>query len=411
MAEKPTVEVGPWPKGIDNRSPDYAVPPDALRNAVDVDLLRDGRIRRRKGYARIVSATDPHSLWACPVGTYFVSQGTLYKLDVDDTITEILTGLAGRPLAYEYANGDVYISDNVINKKLVSGTTVADWGIQTPTSAPLLAAISGNLAAGSFVGGVSFSLASGEESGISPLASVTTYSTGGIQFTNLPSPSSAAVTTISFYLSTPGGTTLYRVGTAAVGTTSYSVTNLSDTGKEADTTIYTVPPACSIIKHKDARLYCASGSTIWYTEPFALGRVKPAVNFWQFPSVVTIMEPIDVGFYVVADKTYVIKFKNPDDAQLDDVLDYGAIPYTSVTLPHGEGVMWQSVRGAIMGDQNGQAKNVQESTVATEDAASGAAVLREADGLRQFIAVLSSTSANSLTATDFMEAEIVRRGN
>lgn len=410
MADKSTVTVGPWPKGIDNRSPDYAVPDDALRNAVDVDLLRDGRVRRRVGYERIVDIVDPHSLWSCPTGVYFVSQGTLYALNSDDTTTALLTGLAGRPVAYEYANGDIYLSDGVITKKLVGGSTVADWGVKTPTSAPMLSTTTGTLAAGTFVGAVSFVTASGEESGLSPPASLTLYASGGVQFSALPSPSSAAVVSTRLYLSTPGGSTLYHVADIDPSVSSYSVSSLSDTGREADLTVYSVPPASNIIRHKDGRLFCASGSVVWYTEPFALGRVKTASNFWQFPSAVTIMEPIDVGLYVVADKTYVLRFKDPNDAQLDDVLEYGAIPYTSITLPHGEGIMWQSERGAIMGDQNGQVKNVQESMVTTENAASGAALLRESDGLRQFIAVLSDTEANSLTASDFYEAEIIRKG-
>ena len=90
-----TVQVGPWPKGINNRAPDYAVPEGTVRNAVDVDLTMDGRARRRQGYARIVTALDPHSLYTSPVGTFFAAQGTLSKLNDDDATTAVLAGVVG----------------------------------------------------------------------------------------------------------------------------------------------------------------------------------------------------------------------------------------------------------------------------------------------------------------------------
>jgi hypothetical protein len=410
MADKATVAVGPWPKGIDNRSPDYAVAPDALRNAVDVDLLQDGRLRRRQGYARVVTAIDPHSLYTCPVGTFFVSQNTLYRLNSDDSTTAILTGLAGRPVTYEYFNGDVYLSDGIVAKKLVDGTTEVLWGVPTPSSAPLLAATSGSIAAGSFVGAVSFVTISGEESGLSTPAMLTTSATGGVQFLAFPSPPNSAVVSIRLYLSTPGGSVLYHVGDIAGGTTSYTVSTLTDTGKEADLTVYSMPPASNIIRHKDGRMYCIVDDIVWFTEPFALGRIKTAHSFWQFPASVTIFEPVEAGVYIVADKTYFYRFTDPNEVKVENLFNYGAIPYTAIRLPHGEGVMWQSTRGAIMADEGGKVKNIQEDRVATGTADAGAAILREQNGLRQFVAVLSDARTSSLTATDFMEAEIIRKG-
>jgi hypothetical protein len=157
-------------------------------------------------------------------------------------------------------------------------------------------------------------------------------------------------------------------------------------------------------------MYCVSGSIVWYTEPFALGRVKLNSAFWQFPSPVTLLESVESGLFIAADKTYFYRFKNPDDVQVEELFEYGAISNTAVRMPHDDGIMWQSTRGAIMGTEDGKAKNVQEPLVATGDAASGAALLRELDGLRQFISVLSDAQTNALTASDFMEAEVIRKG-
>jgi hypothetical protein len=150
---------------------------------------------------------------------------------------------------------------------------------------------------------------------------------------------------------------------------------------------------------------------VFYTEPYAFNWVDPVKSFWQFPETVSVFEPIESGAFIVADKTYFYRFKDPDDAQVVKLLDYGAIPHTSVRLPHGEGVMWQSLRGTIMGDENGTVKNIQEERAAADIASTGAAFLREQDGTRQFVASLPNSTISPLSAKSFMEAEIIRRGS
>jgi hypothetical protein len=232
-----------------------------------------------------------------------------------------------------------------------------------------------------------------------------------VQFSSFPPVTNAAVVSIRLYLSTSGGSTLYHIADISTSTASYNAADLLDTGKEADIIQYNVPPACQIIRHKAGRMYCASGSTVWYTEPLALGRVQLNANFWQFSADVTVLAPVESGMYIVADKTYFYRFKDPAQVEITELFDYGAIPYTTVLLPHDEGVMWQSIRGAIMADENGRANNAQEVYVATPTAASGAALLREKDGLRQFVATLATKNVSTLAARDFMEIEVIRRGS
>lgn len=411
MADKPTVEVGPWPKGIDNRSPDYAVPPDALRNAVNVDLSRDGRLRRRNGYNQIVDITAPHSLYSCEVGTYFAAQGTLYKLNEDNTTTELVTGLLGSRIAYEYYNDVVYLSDGVVNKKLLSGLLPTDWGIDRPSTYLTLQVTAGDLYPGTFTAAASFINSLGEESALGPISQITTNTEGGFILEDLPNSSNPDVTHVRLYFSGSGSTTLYHISDVAIGTASYTISERTDTGKAANTRVFVKPPAANIIRHYAGRIYLATGSTVYYTEPFALNWVDPVKNFWQFPSDVSILEPVEAGLYIVADKTYFYRFDNPDETQVVELFNYGAIPYTSVRLPHNEGVMWQSTRGAIMGNETGNAKNIQEERAAVDVALVGAAFLREQDGVRQFVASMPNSSISPLAATSFMEAEIIRRGS
>jgi len=411
VAEKPTVTAGPWPLGIDNRSPDYAVPADALRNAVNVDLSRDGHVQRRQGYARIVDVLAPHSLYTCPAGTFFASQGTLYTLNSDNTTTAVLSGLLGSRVTYEYFNDIVYLSDGVTTKRLLGGVVPMDWGIPRPTTKLTIQTTSGDLHFGTFTAAASFINSLGEESALGPISQITTNVNSGFILGDFPNPASADITHIRLYFSGSGSTTLYHIADVAIGTASYTVTERVDTGKAANLRVFAVPPASNIIRHHAGRMYLVVGSTVFYTEPYAFNWVDPVKSFWQFPETISVFEPIESGAFIIADKTYFYRFKDPDDTQVVELLDYGAIPHTSVRLPHGEGVMWQSLRGTIMGDENGTVKNIQEERAAADTASTGAAFLREQNGTRQFVASLPNSTISPLSAKSFMEAEIIRRGS
>jgi hypothetical protein len=396
---------------MDTRSQDYAIPEGAVRNAVDVDLDNSGHFRRRKGYTRVVDIPNPHSLFSCPLGTFFAAGSGLYKFNDDNTTTLIYSGIAG-PLTYQFFYDTVYFSDGVSCYKFSGALSVTLWGLTTPASSPVLEAVAGSLAPSSFLGAVSFVTASGEESGVSPLAEFSTFSPSGIRFTGLPTAPESSITAIRLYLSTPGGTVLYRVGEVPLGTAYYDVTDITDTGAEADTAIVTRPQPCSILRYHRGRMYMVSGNVVWYSDPYYFSRIRLASNFWQLPADITIFEPVEAGIWVVADKTYFYEGGGTDDFKVLKTLDYGAVPGTSVRLPHGEGVAWQSERGLIVASETGKSENMQESLVTPIPAESGASLLREKDGLRQIITALRPPmGSNQLGVTSFMEAEVIRKGS
>lgn len=64
-----------------------------------------------------------------------------------------------------------------------------------------------------------------------------------------------------------------------------------------------------------------------------------------------------------------------------------------------------------MAGQDGNAKNIQEERAAADTAETGAALLREMDGLRQFIVSTPNSDISPLAAKSFFDAEIIRRGS
>jgi len=65
-----TVSAGPWPQGMNNTAPEGDLPrneagrPAALREADNIDLSKEGRIRRRDGYSAVYKAQLAYSLWS-----------------------------------------------------------------------------------------------------------------------------------------------------------------------------------------------------------------------------------------------------------------------------------------------------------------------------------------------------------
>lgn len=135
-----TYRVGPFPAGMTNRAPDFALklPMGAghlLRDALNVDITTEGSVKTRKGYTRALAAADGHSLWAPPSGAYalYCDAGAVYRLDVSDgslTKTLIAPGMGVlAPVRYAQVNEAVYFTDTVSARTYhpTPGPT-ADWG-------------------------------------------------------------------------------------------------------------------------------------------------------------------------------------------------------------------------------------------------------------------------------------------
>lgn len=307
---KEPVTVGPWPKGMNNRQSLAALPPGTLGNAVNIDLDWLGNARRRAGYTKVVGGLSVRAGYSCSAGTFFVDGSNLYRLNADDSTTLLYSGLVGNPVAYEYFNGVVYITDGLITGRIVSGVFTS-WPVDT----------------------------------------------------NLP----------------------------------------------GDAAEYMAVPAGSIIKEYKGRIYVASGSIVWITDPFLFGSVHRQRGFIQLTANVDIMEPVSGGLWIVTDRTDFYAGGGPDEFEVRNQLNYGAVPGTSVKVPNTNDVMWYSDRGAVLAAQDGTIKNLQEENVAAESGESGAALIREENGIRQFIASVSNQSVSPMVASSFMEMEVIRK--
>ena len=400
-----TVKFGPWPKGMNNRQPDYALPEGTLRNLVNVDVDNSGRLHRRAGMTKVHGGVACRGGFSCPLGTYFIEGVDLCQLNDDNTSTVLFSGVHGPTPTYAFFNDVVYFSDGLITKTITT-TGVHEWGIPVPAT-PFAYVTSGAMPAGTYLVAVTSIDSAGRESGASDLAVVTIpeLTTGALVVSGLPSTMGVRV-----YVSTPNGTTPFLVAELAAGTTSATITNAEmGVGAPLVTQQITPPPAGQIIREHAGRIYIASDRVLWVTEPYAPDWVSLVGGFIMQTDTITVVEPVESGVWVVSDQTYFFRGDGPENFDVRPKLPYGAVSGTSSKIPYTSDVLWYSSRGLVLGTGDGQVKNLQEQDVAPHDGTSGAILVREQDGLRQAVVSVQNAAVSQLAATSFLEMEVVRK--
>lgn len=411
------ITLGPFPVGMNNRQPDHALPPGSIRNGVNVRVDPAGIISRRDGLEKVYSGVDTKNSFDCPMGIVFREGTTIKRFNADNTATVLFEGAYGEHCAYLYLNGIIYFSDGLMTKKILSDWSVTEWGMEVPNP-PTLYGGSGIYGAGRYLAAVTFVDEFGVESGASDFVSVDIDDNNGIYFTDIPTTTDPQVVGVRLYLSaansgSQGKVTLFQVAELVVGVSSYSQTiGRYDENKVLETEFVSKPPPGRIIKEFNGIIYIADETGIvWHTEPMQYDHFKLSENFLQFSDAVTIMESVlDGMWFAHGDMTDFYFGASPADFSPKTILRYGAVFGTSVVVDKNKTVRWFSNRGAVVASVGGEIVNNQEENVATDTADYGASILKEEDGIRQFITSLKNPEVSTLAARDFMEAEIIRKG-
>jgi hypothetical protein len=390
---------------MNNRQPDYALPEGTLRNLVNIDVDSAGHLHRRDGYTRIVSGTNCRGGFSCPIGTFFIQGADLHRLNDDDTTTVLFSGVHGTTPTYECFNDVVYFSDGLITKK-ITAAGVTDWGLPVPAT-PTVYATSGPMPTGDYLVAITFVDADGIESGASDLsvASILPGSTGSIVVTGMAVGRKKRV-----YASTPNGATLFLITELPASTSTYTITTAElGTGAPLATQQVCAPPPGQIIREHNGRLYIASDRLLWVTEPYAPDWVNLSTGFIMQADYITVVEPVDAGVWVVSDKTYFFQGSGPEDFTIGGRLDYGAVYGTSARVPYTRDVVWYTPKGLVLATGDGQVKNLQDQDVAPHTGTSGAALVREQDGLRQAVVSVQNAEVSRLAADSFIQMEVIRK--
>lgn len=185
------------------------------------------------------------------------------------------------------------------------------------------------------------------------------------------------------------------------------------------------PPMATALAYYNGRIFLADGSTVWATELYLYNYIDRTRTFLQFEAEVTMLAAVADGLYVGTTRD--VWFLSGRLAEMKRViaLREGALPGSSViagaellstVLPNRamteskDAAVFMSTGGLCVGLSTGEVYNVTEDRVIFPDAVSVAAMVRQQDGISQYVGVADSGGSPSSTARigGYMDAEIRR---
>lgn len=405
--------------GYDNVNPETAMPAGALREAENVDLDKSGRVRRRPGLTLRYTGSGIHSLWAGAGRTLFAEGGALKQLGSGWTATTLATGLSSSAMvSYQDVAGQVWWTNGSQSGRITADGAAGSWAVPNPNGQPTLSVRTGlgGLAAGRYQVAVTFLSADWEESGTGLAAVVDVAQGDGITLSNIPQGDAALV---RIYMTPPNGDAFYHYRDLAMGVTSTHI-GKATLGRRLETQFAEPLPPGQIVRFYNSRMWVASGSVLWHSLAFRYGLHQPEKDFFYFPSRITVLEPVDDGIYVVADKTYFLAGGTPGQMQLSGISDATGVEGTGLRVQakhfaledtKDEVAFWFGSRGAQLGLPGGALKAVMEDRAVVPLYEEGAALFRERNGIRQVVTTVKRPGDTSaFAAVDSAVAEVVRNG-
>lgn len=394
-----------WPKGVDNLRADWDIPDGFARDAVNVDILASGRVKRRPGIAQAIASAGAHSLFSDGPTRMVWATSTQLKIATPNLeVTTLLTDVRlASPLSYVALHGRIYFSNEDVNGVINEANEYEPWGITPPTAAPTLLATAGEryvMVTCTFVADT------GEESGAPEASRVACTDSPVIQVTAIPQSTDARVVATRLYVTALNGTEFYAEVDVPAGLTSYTLTGYFGTGQRLSTMHMQPPPAGQLLEEHNGKIYIASGPNVFFTQPLRYGLYRPDEDYLMYPERVTLLKAVAAGLFVSADQTYLERAIGTPEVQHELAFPYKAIERAAVTFPNQKGVAWLSERGFVLAGDDGAAANVNDGGFIPDEVTSACMGVLEAGGHKRVVAIAEEGAASPMAAQDFENARI-----
>lgn len=414
----PKKSLGAFIGGLNNKSASSRLPVRGengsirvVRNAVNVDVNNEGGFSSRETPIKVFSGLNLRDGYSCPAGSFFRQGSLIKRFDGPDSATVITQNITGTRIAWAYFNDTVFFSDGIVSKKIYSDGSISNWGIAPPSKVPILSQ-GGKYGSGQYQACYTFVAATGAESGPSPVVSALS----GGKLSGLLTSQDNQVVAKRIYITEPNGSTFFLAGEVLPGAAAFSIPSGYTSGRPIATMGKTNPLPGTIIKSANGRMFIASGPNVWYTDEWSTDLISISeetegvdrFNCWSFPSDVTMLEFVEGGAWLVADKTYFISGKNPNQAEPLIISENTAVKYTSRIDPETGNALWMSDEGIFEGRSGGQFNKPQAVNVAIDQATEGATTMVYKDGIKQLITTMKDPVPSDMRATSWFEFEVVK---
>ncbi|MGO4700293.1 hypothetical protein [Dyella sp. 2RAB6] len=383
---KPDQPLGPWPLGIDNKSDITSLKADdrgrviALRDAVNVDIDRNGGIDRRAGARLVLALPGLHSLWSGDHGTFGVAGGQLYAI-TPQAVRPVAALNSDDPCSFDTLNEATVVSNRT---SLVEVRGSAARPLALPRGAPpaLAAAAAGGLPGGRY--SVAVSYVRGDQEGALSTAQLLVLTDGqGIQLQGIQWP--VGMDRLRVYRTELGGEVFYHCTDVPAGMLSYLLGN-DQLGRAATTQFLAPMPPGEFVQLWRGRLLLARGRTLIFSEPLNYGLTSPRHGFVQFASRITLIVGVQAGVFVGTREGVVfLRGTKPGEWSREEKTSDAPIPRCRAVIDGGllpanfqlAGQMiaaWLGPTGFVLGSAEGQLIQPQADRLAVEGAVAGAIV-------------------------------------
>lgn len=386
--------------GVDLLSEETGLAERTVRRAENVDIHRNGVIRRRGGYAIHAAGDGFQALFASPHGLLAQRWGNVYRLDTEALLPVKLceTG-ALDAVDFTTHNGHTYFG-NAASLWWIPGNEA----VPRPVGVPLPAALpgieahaAGTLPAGRYVVAVSRLDDRGEESSTKVLGQVDMPTGGGIRLYGM-TPDLDAM--LRVYLTPPDGEALYLAESFSAAFSEYVVTRQPD-GAIRSTQHLAPLPGCDFIRGHAGRLYVARDDTVFFSEPLRPHLHDPRHNFIKFSGPIRFLEPVAGGLYV-GDERGVWFLDGNQPEQIRPVSSVRAVRRSSlrisgahfnreVTQSDQDCAVWLSEEGYMLGRAAGDVVSLHPERVRVEPGLEGRSRLVVRNGIKQVVTLVSAS--------------------
>jgi hypothetical protein len=360
-----------------------------LRAAINVDIDNAFKIRRRKGYRRVVPG-QIHSLWSDGDICLFREGTALKRLFEDWTTVTLRNDLGGDlPMSFLSHDGKIYYSDTTYTGVMSQGVD-RTWGIVPPPT-PGVAATGGEAPAGRYLVAVTYIRDDSQESGAESPTAITLSAAGGLSISLTPSDD-PDVTAVRLYISAPDGNQLYLAGIYP-NSAHTGIYRGGPLGRELKTIFLQPAPAGQLLEYLLGKIYVAAGQYVFPSKAYGY-ELFDFEDFLPFDGIITLLGAVEDGLWVSdGKKTYFLE----NGKKRHEGLPHTAIPGTMVKVNldamgdgsmSGQALMWASDKGIILGLKGGVTKNLTEANYIYDSASWGAGLFRQQNGINQYLVLL-----------------------
>ena len=382
------IQMGLPREGMDMLSSEEDLRDGTYRRLRNVDISKEGIVRRRPGFKRVVNNPGMHSLYAYGDKLLFVDRGSLMLFNPETRVGDVLGLVGDFPLHYTEYNGYVYMSN-------IQGCWRLDDGVLHPVGV-----------ANWYSGGLPFTVDHNNQ-------------------TEWTHKVAVAVSVVSPYGE--------ESGAKVVGECDLS--DLPESGDRGDLRIYStagvagawvlvgsvepcevlgleVLPGGHFITGHNGRLCVAVDNCVVFSEALRPHLYDPATNVIPFVGKLRMLVSNGDCLYVADDRgVWILKGKELFEASLEQVSSViivigSALAVPSSALPAGredmdisEGedlVVFLTEHGYVGGRGNGSLVNLSRGLVKLPAGREGHTVLLERDGMAQLVSAINATSLEAI---------------